>query len=125
MPLRATIRPAFLSVISGLGLVMIGSRASAATVTLSVADGARIADTTTVTARIVGFEATGVRKVEFTVDGRPRGEDVSTPYTLEWDTLQDAEGEHTVEAVATDMQGATASTVCSPSASWRVSHSSV
>jgi len=80
-------------------------RALAATVTLSPSDGARVADTVTVTARVAGFEEAGVRNVEFLVDGKPRGADSSIPYTLEWDTLSDAEGAHKIEAVATDMQG--------------------
>lgn len=91
-----------------LALCAVGATASAATVTLSVADGAMISDTVVVTARVVGFEISGVRKVEFRVNGQVRGEDSSTPYTLEWDTLGDAEGRHTLEAIATDMQGATA-----------------
>jgi tetratricopeptide (TPR) repeat protein len=82
--------------------------AGAASVTLSLSEGERVADSVTVTARVAGFEDAGVRSVEFLVDAQPRGTDSSIPYTLEWNTLADTEGAHKVEAVATDMQGNTA-----------------
>ena len=89
-------------------LLLAGSRSHAASVTLSLPDGAKICDTMTVTARVTGFEDAGVQRVEFFVDGKSRGEDASIPYTFEWNTLEDAEGEHTLEAVATDRNGSVA-----------------
>jgi len=89
-------------------LLLAGCRSHAASVTLSLPDGAKISDTVTVTARVTGFEDAGVQRVEFFVDGKSRGEDASIPYTFEWNTLDDAEGEHTLEAVATDMNGSVA-----------------
>jgi tetratricopeptide (TPR) repeat protein len=48
-----------------------------------------------------------VEKVEFIVNDRLREVARSTPYTFEWDTIADAEGEHTLEVVATTEGGAT------------------
>lgn len=41
-----------------------------------------------------------VQRVEFAVDGVLREVDESTPYEYEWDTLTDAEGEHTLKLTA-------------------------
>lgn len=84
--------------------------ARGATVTLSVADGERLADQVTITARVTGFEETGVRQVAFSVDGVERGTDSSIPYTLDWDTVNESDGRHRLAAVATDMGGAAART---------------
>lgn len=48
-----------------------------------------------------------VEKVEFIINDRLREVARSTPYTFEWDTIADAEGEHTLEVVATTEGGAT------------------
>ncbi|NLI00642.1 MAG: hypothetical protein GX446_14240, partial [Chthonomonadales bacterium] len=82
--------------------------ARAGTVTLSLSEGERVADTVTVTARVTGFEDAGVREVVFQIDGKERATDSSIPYTLNWDTLDDSDGQHRVAAIATDMNGATA-----------------
>lgn len=74
-----------------------------------LADGSKVSDIATVEARVTGAEDVGVQKVEFTVDGQVAGSDVSTPYTLEWDTLAVQEGQHKIAARATDANGATAS----------------
>lgn len=104
--MHSKIAPRSLQVVGfAFALALVGGRASAATVALSVADGAKLSDTVVITARVTGFEQTGVRRVEFLVDGKVRSEDTSIPYTFEWNTLDDAEGEHNVEAVATDMNG--------------------
>lgn len=50
-----------------------------------------------------------VEKVEFIINDRLREVARSTPYTFEWDTIADAEGEHTLEIVATTEGGATKS----------------
>ncbi len=94
--------------VSLIAFMALTGSARGATVTLSVADGARVADQITVTARVVGFEDTGVRQVTFSIDGVERGTDSSIPYTLEWDTLNDPDGQHRLTAMATDMGGASA-----------------
>lgn len=94
-------------VLSGALLAVAGG-AIAASVTFDVASGASVSDRISITARVTGFETTGVRKVEFLLDGRLQGEDGSVPYVFVWDTLASSEGEHVIEAVATDMDGAIA-----------------
>lgn len=88
--------------------VLVQTGALAASVTLSVADGAVLADTVTVTARVTGFEDSGVQHVRFLVDGEEKNRDSSIPYTFDWDTLEYSEGPHVLEAIATDMTGASA-----------------
>jgi len=89
-------------------LLLLSTVAQGASVTLSLADGARVSDTVTVTASVVGFETTGVRQVVFRIDNQPVAEDTSVPYSFIWDTLVYTEGQHTLEAIATDMEGNTA-----------------
>jgi tetratricopeptide (TPR) repeat protein len=77
-------------------------------VRLEPADGATLTDVVKVAAKVSGADDDGVEKVEFFVDGQARSTDTSTPYELEWDTLKDPEGAHTVVAKATDAKGRTA-----------------
>ena len=50
----------------------------------------------------------GVAGVQFRVDGNNLGSaDTSSPYSVNWDTLTVANGNHTLTAVATDSDGAT------------------
>ena len=94
-------------------LVLLGTLAAharAGTVTLSLSEGERVADTVTITARVQGFEDAGVRQVVFYINGRERGTDSSIPYTLEWDTLDDGDGQYKIEAAATAMDGITVRT---------------
>jgi len=44
----------------------------------------------------------GIARVRFQVDGTNRGTDQTPPYTLEWDTADEAEGTHTLTAQAFD-----------------------
>ncbi|MCX6360396.1 MAG: Ig-like domain-containing protein [Armatimonadetes bacterium] len=86
----------------------IPARADELAVRLEPADGATLTDVVKVAAKVTGADDDGVEKVEFFVDGQARSTDTSTPYELEWDTLKDPEGAHTVVAKATDAKGRTA-----------------
>ncbi|MDI3259396.1 MAG: TIGR03118 family protein [Sinobacteraceae bacterium] len=48
---------------------------------------------------------TGVTQVQFFVDGTSIGTATTAPYTLQWDTTQVADGQHTLIAKATDLAG--------------------
>ncbi len=37
-------------------------------------------------------------RVQFTIDGAPRGTDLAAPYTLGWDTSAEAPGPHVLSA---------------------------
>src|SRR2546425_11050295 len=70
-------------------------------------DGAKVGDVATIVARISGGEDVGIAKVEFMVDGQLRATDTSTPYSFEWDTLEETEGPHTIGATVFDGKGQT------------------
>ena len=78
------------------------------TVRFVLQDGARVSDVTTVVARATCAENCDIAKVEFSVDGKLRYTDTSTPYSFDWDTLQDTEGQHTLTATVYDTAGRTA-----------------
>lgn len=104
-----SIRAATFTAIGLLGLRLVQVLAMpAGTVTLSLQQGARISDMVVVTARVEGFDDAGVRSVVFKINGQTVAEDTSIPYSFEWDTLSYPEGEHTIEAIATAMNGASA-----------------
>jgi hypothetical protein len=65
--------------------------------------GARISKTVTLSAN--ASDASGVRKVEFLLDGTEIGSDTSAPYSYSWNTLTAAEGSHVLSARATDIYG--------------------
>ncbi|MFO8036565.1 MAG: S8 family serine peptidase [Anaerolineales bacterium] len=73
------------------------------------ADGATVSGTVSVTADAT--DDNGVSQVEFFVDGSSIGidSDGSDGYSASWDTTAYVDGGHTVEAVATDSAGQTAS----------------
>lgn len=70
-------------------------------------EGDKVSDKVTVVAKVTGSENVGIEKVEFLLDDKPAGTDTSTPYTLEWDTLADNEGPHTIVATVFDAKGQT------------------
>ncbi len=72
-------------------------------------DGATVSDVVSVTAD--ASDDNGVSQVEFFVDGSSIGvdSDGSDGYSVSWDTTAYADGGHTVNAVATDSTGQTAS----------------
>ena len=74
-----------------------------------LADGAHVSDVTTVVAIPTASSGAYVDKVAFSVDGAVRYTDTSTPYSYDWDTLQETEGPHTLSATVTDSAGRTAS----------------
>src|SRR3989344_3488865 len=50
----------------------------------------------------------GISKVEFYIDGFLRITDVSAPYTFSWNTANDGDGSHVVQAIAYDIINNTA-----------------
>ena len=50
----------------------------------------------------------GITKVEFYIDGFLRITDVSAPYTFSWNTTNDGDGSHTIQAIAYDIINNTA-----------------
>jgi thermitase len=75
------------------------------------AAGATVSGTITVTANAT--DNVGVTKVDFYVDGVLSATDSSTPYSVAWDTTKSANGSHTLEALASDAAGNTATTTIS------------
>ncbi|MHB9145966.1 MAG: S8 family serine peptidase [Symbiobacteriia bacterium] len=55
----------------------------------------------------VNANATGASQVAFSVDGNKVATVTSAPYTYSWDTTQVANGQHTLQAVASDSSGKT------------------
>ncbi|MGC8668029.1 MAG: Ig-like domain-containing protein [Chthonomonadales bacterium] len=93
------------------GLAILLARSATAqqpTVRFVLQDGARVSDVTTVVARATCADNCDIAKVEFSVDGKLRYTDTSTPYSFDWDTLQDTEGQHTLTATVYDTAGHTA-----------------
>lgn len=66
-------------------------------------DGDKISDVTTIVAKALSND--GIDKVEFRVDDQLKNTDSSTPYTYDWDTIADTEGEHTLSVTAYDSNG--------------------
>jgi tetratricopeptide (TPR) repeat protein len=111
MPAFST--PARLAAGFALFLAMIGTvawsrPAAGPAVKFVLADGAKISDTTTIIARATPDGDTGIDKVEFSVDDQLKATDTSTPYSFEWDTLEETEGTHTILVVAFDSKGRSA-----------------
>ena len=73
------------------------------------AGSATVSGTTTVS--VSASDAGGVAKVDFYVDAVWTATDASAPYAIVWDTSRVANGSHTLQAVATDPSGNTASAV--------------
>src|SRR5207247_2650709 len=67
----------------------------------------KVSDVTTIVARVSGGEDVGIAKVEFMVDDQLRSTDTSTPYSFDWDTLDETEGSHTLTATVFDAKGQT------------------
>lgn len=78
------------------------------TVKFVLADGAVIHDTSTIVAKVMPDGDVGIEKVEFAVDDQLKATDQSTPYSFDWDTLDEKEGAHTITATAFDAKGRTA-----------------
>src|SRR5437016_13193212 len=70
-------------------------------------EGDKVSDRATIVASVSGSESIEIEKVEFLLDDKPAGTDTSTPYTLDWDTLADNEGPHTIVATVFDAKGQT------------------
>lgn len=74
-------------------------------VKFEIKDGAKISDTITIVAKVTATDDVAIQKVEFMVDDQLRHTDPSTPYTYDWDTLEDMEGPHTLNATVFDAKG--------------------
>jgi hypothetical protein len=59
----------------------------------------------TVTLTVTATDAVGVTDVRFFVDGVLLGNDATSPYSIEWDTSGETEGDHTLTAEAEDAAG--------------------
>ncbi|HZH18491.1 MAG TPA: Ig-like domain-containing protein [Archangium sp.] len=70
------------------------------------ASGARLSKTVTLTANAT--DASGVRRVEFLLDGTVLEIDDSAPYSYSWNTLTAVSGDHTLSARAIDLYGTAA-----------------
>ena len=70
-------------------------------------DGATVSSTVSVTAD--ASDDNGVTQVEFFLDDSSIGVDTTAPYEISWNSTSVADGPHTIEAVATDTIGQTAS----------------
>lgn len=94
-------------VTAALCLLALGGRACRADIQLSVdaKDGDKIGDVYTLVAHATS--SADIDKVDFTIDDTLRYSDTSVPYSYDWDTVADKEGEHTVVIVAHDSNGAT------------------
>src|SRR5436190_25281 len=78
------------------------------TIKFVLADGAKLSDTAAIVAKVTPDGDVGIEKVEFAVDDQLKASDQSTPYSFDWDTLEEKEGEHTIVATAFDAKGRTA-----------------
>lgn len=58
-----------------------------------------------VTLSLTASDNVGVTAVRFFVDGVLLGSDTSPPYTIDWDTTSEAEGDHSLTAEAEDAAG--------------------
>jgi hypothetical protein len=58
-----------------------------------------------VTLTLTATDAVGVTDVRFFVDGVLLGNDTTSPYSIEWDTSGETEGDHTLTAEAEDAAG--------------------
>jgi galactose oxidase-like protein/Big-like domain-containing protein len=59
----------------------------------------------TIDLRATAFDARGVNRVVFKVDGNTRATDTSSPYATTWSTVGATEGQHTITATAYDEAG--------------------
>jgi hypothetical protein len=59
----------------------------------------------TVTLSVTANDNVSVTEVRFFVDGNLLGNDTTTPFTIDWDTSGEAEGDHTLAAEAEDAAG--------------------
>ena len=75
------------------------------TLTFTPHDGDKVSDIYKLTAKADSPD--GIDKVEFLVDGQSRAVKNGTPYFFNWDTIADAEGAHTLTAIAYDSNGIT------------------
>ena len=67
--------------------------------------GSNIAQGNNVTINAAASDDVGVTLLAFSIDGQPRSEMQSAPYTLVWNTIGSALGSHTITARATDAAG--------------------
>ncbi len=63
--------------------------------------------TGTVPIQVSASSAVGISKVEFHIDGAKVGEDATNSYDYSWDTSLEAEGTHTIKAIAYNIQNIT------------------
>jgi tetratricopeptide (TPR) repeat protein len=89
-------------------LISCPAYAAGPTIKFVMADGSKVSDTTTITAKVTPDKDIGIEKVEFAVDDKLRITDQSTPYSFDIDTLEEKEGEHVITATAFDAKGQTA-----------------
>lgn len=89
----------------GVFLTLGGAAFADITLTPEKKNGDKVSDVATVTVRAESPD--GIDKVEFKIDDREPVADSSTPYELEWDTIKDTEGAHTITITAYDANGKT------------------
>lgn len=80
-----------------------GSASANVQIILEKKDGDKISDVATIVVKALSND--GIDKVEFRVDDQLKSTDTSTPYTYDWDTIVDTEGEHTLSITAYDSNG--------------------
>jgi hypothetical protein len=61
------------------------------------------------TVNVLATSSTGIDSVSLSVDGKLVGTDLTSPFSFVWDTTVYADGSHTLEAIATDINGNTSS----------------
>lgn len=88
-----------------LVLLTTGAARAEFKLTLDLKDGAKIHDVTKIVAHADSSD--GIDKVEFFVDDQLKATATGIPYTLNWDTIADKEGKHTLAVTAYDANGQT------------------
>lgn len=86
-----------------------GSAHAEIQILLEKKDGDKVSDITTLVVKALSND--GIDKVEFRIDDQLKNTDTSTPYTYDWDTIADTEGEHSVSITAYDSNGVSKRTV--------------
>lgn len=81
---------------------------SASVTVTDPADGATVSGNSVLLAATASDD-NGVTQVEFLVDGSSIGVDISSPYSMTWDSTSVPDGQHAVSATATDTSGQTTS----------------
>ncbi len=86
-----------------------GSARAEIQILLEKKDGDKISDITALVVKALSND--GIDKVEFRIDEQLKNTDTSTPYTYDWDTIADTEGEHSLSITAYDANGVSKRTI--------------